>query len=337
MREQNEGTNKILTVAICAYNMEKYIERALKSCILDNNMERLEVLILNDGSTDGTALISKKYCENYPSTFILVNKENGGWGTNINKAVELATGKYFKILDADDWFETNTLSELLAILDKEDVDMVLTNHQEGTPDFMKINEHHWGKYHKKILRQEDIDVFLVLSIWDVAFKTKVVQEHHIELPSKMFYTDTMFSVQCMFGVKTIFFYDRVLYNYYFGRADQSVSIENQKKHYKEAVAVVQETVIRYIAKRQQYGESKLALERLTNTYIGEIFRRFVRISEDKNIPCKAVIKENDLMLKEQLPELYERASRAKIVRILRRTNYRGIMLLRVIAKLRGGI
>lgn len=95
MREQNEGTNKILTVAICAYNMEKYIERALKSCIIEN-IEKIEVLIMNDGSTDNTAKIAQKYCEKYPRSFVLINKENVGWGSNINQVVQIANGKYLK-------------------------------------------------------------------------------------------------------------------------------------------------------------------------------------------------------------------------------------------------
>lgn len=95
MLDWNEGTNKILTVAICAYNMEKYIERALKSCIIEN-IEKIEVLIMNDGSTDNTAKIAQKYCEKYPGSFVLINKENGGWGSNINQAVQIANGKYLK-------------------------------------------------------------------------------------------------------------------------------------------------------------------------------------------------------------------------------------------------
>lgn len=326
-------SEKILSVVVCAYNMEKYIERALKSCIIDQKMEQLEVLIMNDGSTDRTALIAQKYCEKYPKTFVLINKENGGWGTNINKAVEIATGKYFKILDADDWFETDVLLELMNKLEKSEVDMILTHHQEGMPKKMKVSKHNWGKYHGMVVSQNDVDVPLVMSIWDVAFRTQVVREQHINLPAKTFYTDVMFSLQCMFGVKKVYFYDKILYNYYFGRADQSVSIVNQKKHSKEAVYVVKESIDRYIRKKNKYGSSKFALQRLTNTYNEGIFRRFVRISDDKHIQCKKVIQDMDMMIKEKLPELYIESNRSKIVKILRITNYRGIGILRVIGNL----
>jgi glycosyltransferase involved in cell wall biosynthesis len=72
-------------------------------------MDDLEVIIENDGSSDATASIAASFVERFPGTFRLINKENGGYGSTVSRSVREASGKYFKILDGDDWFHTNRL------------------------------------------------------------------------------------------------------------------------------------------------------------------------------------------------------------------------------------
>lgn len=94
---------KILTVSVAAYNVEKTIARTLDSCCADGVREQLEVIIVNDGSKDGTVDVVRSYCKRYPDTFKLIDKENGGYGSTLNCSIRAATGKYFKPLDGDDW------------------------------------------------------------------------------------------------------------------------------------------------------------------------------------------------------------------------------------------
>ena len=107
--------NKILTVSIAAYNVEKYIQNALES-LLVNNIDDLEILVEDDGGTDNTANIVKEYEKKYPGIVKLVQKENGGYGSTINKSIELAQGKYFKQLDGDDWYDSENFEKLLKLL-----------------------------------------------------------------------------------------------------------------------------------------------------------------------------------------------------------------------------
>ena len=101
--------NKVLSVVIPAYNMEKYIKQTLDSLICDEYMDKLEVLVIDDGSKDDTAAIAKTYEDRYPGTFRVISKENGGHGSALNKGIELATGKYYRPLDADDWVDTSEI------------------------------------------------------------------------------------------------------------------------------------------------------------------------------------------------------------------------------------
>ena len=97
---------KILTISIAAYNAEKDIARCLDSLIATGIIEKLDVVIVNDGSVDQTAEIANSYVKKYVNSIRLINKQNGGHGSTINASIKVAKGKYYKILDSDDWVES---------------------------------------------------------------------------------------------------------------------------------------------------------------------------------------------------------------------------------------
>ena len=117
---------KILSVSIACYNVEKYLRQTLDSCLVPEIMDRLEVLIVNDGSKDGTADLAREYTARWPETFVLIDKENGGYGSTFNAAVRVATGKYFRLLDGDDWFDRDGLRDFIGVLEKAEEDMIIT-------------------------------------------------------------------------------------------------------------------------------------------------------------------------------------------------------------------
>ena len=97
---------KVLTVLIPVYNTEKYIKRCLDSLLVPETLNDIEVIVVNDGSKDHSVEIVKTYVEKYPQTVVLIDKENGGHGSTINAGLKAAKGKYFRVLDSDDWFNT---------------------------------------------------------------------------------------------------------------------------------------------------------------------------------------------------------------------------------------
>ena len=120
--------SKILSVTIPTYNVEKYLKQCLDSFIIPEIIDDMEILIVNDGSTDSSPIIAKEYTEKYPDTFKLINKENGGHGSTINTGIANATGKYFKVVDSDDWVDTKSMINLMATLKKDDCDLVYSNY-----------------------------------------------------------------------------------------------------------------------------------------------------------------------------------------------------------------
>ena len=115
---------KVLSLIIPTYNMEKYLKKCLDSLIVEN-MDLLEVLVVNDGSKDNSSKIAHEYEEKYPNTFRVIDKENGNYGSCINRGLAEAKGKYVKVLDADDCFDVNNFNKYLSFLQENDVDLVL--------------------------------------------------------------------------------------------------------------------------------------------------------------------------------------------------------------------
>ena len=104
-REMDSSMDKVLTVIVPVYNMEKYIRQCLESLVIGEVLDRIEVLVVLDGSKDGSAEIAYEFVEQYPDTFRIIYKANGGHGSAINTGLMMASGEYVKILDSDDWVE----------------------------------------------------------------------------------------------------------------------------------------------------------------------------------------------------------------------------------------
>ena len=115
---------KILSIVIPAYNVEKYLERCLASFEVAEILDQIEVLVINDGSKDQTAAVAQRYCDRYPDSYFLYNKENGGHGSGINYGIHYARGKYFKVVDGDDWLNTEELPAFVKLLAQVDADAV---------------------------------------------------------------------------------------------------------------------------------------------------------------------------------------------------------------------
>lgn len=295
--------------------MEEYIEKTLDSCII-KDVDKIEVLIMNDGSTDRTAALCKTYCDKYPGTFFLVNKENGGWGSNLNKAVHIANGKYFKEMDADDWFETENLQKLVETLEDVDVDLVITDHRYCYVDKTRDNNAEWAKYSGEIVDMKDVEPFY-FSIWDAAFLTSNISKNYINLPKHTFYTDNLFILYQLPKVKTTFFMSDVVYNYRLGRDGQSVNINSLRNHYKDLIRVLVRAIDFYNCPNNDKDDVHV-IGKFYSTYI-LFFHYLLMLGNDSDV--KKAIKYIDFKLRKEAPRLYKETHKAKRVKLLRYTNY----------------
>lgn len=169
------NNQKTLTISIAAYNVEKYIARALESLLIEE-LDKLEVLIIDDGSSDQTSDIVQRYCKKYPNAFKLIQKENGGYGSTINTSIQLASSKYFRVLDSDDYFIKENLKEYLLFHENTNADVILTPYVEVDDNGNTIalrNRHSSSK----------IDSF---RMHEIAVKTSILKEKKYSYYRKMF-------------------------------------------------------------------------------------------------------------------------------------------------------
>ena len=219
---------KLLTLAISAYNMQEYLGKCLDSVTRPDIPDTLEVIIVNDGSKDKTSEIAHQYEKRFNSIVRVIDKENGHYGSCINKALEVATGKYFRPLDADDWMNTDALVSLLSLLENNDNDLIVTTHTNyldnnrvnhiKIPDSIIVNK----KYDLKTLdfQKEKIDCFLKMHT--MTYKTSILKNMSLKLSTGISYTDSEY---CMFPLdkaNSVIFYDLDLYQYNLSREGQTM-------------------------------------------------------------------------------------------------------------------
>ena len=124
---------KLLTITIPCYNSQEYMEHAINSALIGG--DDIEIIIVDDGSSDNTLQIAKQYEEKYPSIVRAIHKENGGHGSAVNTGIDNAEGVYFKVLDSDDWLDAYSLQRVLQLLremitDGIGLDMVIVTHDQ---------------------------------------------------------------------------------------------------------------------------------------------------------------------------------------------------------------
>ena len=173
---------KVLSVSVAAYNLGSMIEQCLDSFIQEDILERVEVLVTDDGSKDNTAEIVAEYEKKYPGTFRLIRQKNAGPGSTVNSGLAHATGKYFRMVDGDDWVNTKEMKAYLDYLESHETDMVCTNyccvdHETGEQQKQILKVNTWGQE----MALKDVAENLHLEMHNVTFRTQILKEHHIQL------------------------------------------------------------------------------------------------------------------------------------------------------------
>lgn len=236
MLEVKVDPAKILTVSVAAYNAEEYLERALDSCLI-GELDKLEIIIVDDGSTDGTLAIARSYENRYPGTFRTIAKKNGGYGSTMNASLPLARGRYFKLLDSDDAFDTEALEEIVKLLADCTCDMVLTPFFEVRDTEETVVDQISRDKSGLVAFRDDI-VTRLLSMHSVTYRTELLRTASLRLPEKRLYTDCLFVTLPLASVQDVYISHKPLYRYTLGRVGQSVSFESETRHREDKKALV---------------------------------------------------------------------------------------------------
>ncbi len=224
---------KILSIVVPVYNVERYISKCLDSCIVDEHLRnRLEVIIVNDGTPDRSAEMSREYVKRYPDCFRQIDKENGGHGSAWNVGLKEATGKYIRFLDSDDWL--SNLDRLITDLDNCDSDVVLTRFNKcygvagkaETSDLARPgNDGGPGRIDASKWGQPSQDY----NFWSATYKTSVLKPLHPLFAEFVMYDDYILTWAPLVYGRTYSSFDYVVYNYLNDRPGQSMSVSSNRK------------------------------------------------------------------------------------------------------------
>lgn len=222
---------RYISFAIPCYNSEEYMSHAIESILPGG--EDIEIIIVNDGSVDGTSEIAHEYQKKYPDRIKVVDKENGGHGDAVNSGLSSATGKYFKVVDSDDWVDEESLHKILELLrrleeEEQEIDMLISNYvYEKTGAGKKKCIHYRNALPQdEVFRWEDIGHFRLdqyILMHSVIYRTEMLKLTQLRLPRHTFYVDNIYVYYPLPHVRRIYYLDVDFYRYYIGREDQSVN------------------------------------------------------------------------------------------------------------------
>ena len=222
---------KLLSVAIPCYNSEAYMRNCIHSLLAGG--EDVEIIIVDDGSKDGTAAIADEYAEKYPTIVKAVHQENGGHGEAVNAGLRNATGLYFKVVDSDDWVNKQAYVQVLNTLrrfvyGKDTLDMLITNfvYEKQGAKHKKVMNYNTALPKNEVFTWDDVKVFIAgqyILMHSVIYRTELLRDCGLELPMHTFYVDNIFVYEPLPHVRKMYYLDVNFYRYFIGRSDQSVN------------------------------------------------------------------------------------------------------------------
>lgn len=223
---------KLLTIIVPSYNMEQYLPKCLGSLIVAPKlMERLEVLVVNDGSKDRTSEIAHEFAAKWPGTFKVIDKPNGHYGSCINAALPMATGKYVRLLDADDYAITEEFSGYLKWVDGVDVDFAFNDWEYVDPDDAPFYHTGYPVPTDRVFAPNEIPVKRTLvGVHAIAYRTEILRRMNYRQTEGIAYTDMEWFLLPMSQVRTVRHYPHKVFRYLLGRSDQSVNCNEMQRN-----------------------------------------------------------------------------------------------------------
>ena len=245
---------KLLSITIPCYNSQEYMEKCIESLLVGG--EEVEILVVDDGSSDRTAEIADAYAEKYPTIVKAIHQENGGHGEAVNAGIRNATGLYFKVVDSDDWVNKEAYISILKTLYEllrgpETVDLLISNfvYEKQGATRKKVMQYSRCLPQNKIFGWDEVRHMpkgKYLLMHSMIYRTQLLHDCGLELPKHTFYVDNLFAFEPLPYVKNLYYLDVNFYRYFIGRDDQSVNEKVMIKRIDQQIRVNKLMVDAYI-------------------------------------------------------------------------------------------
>jgi len=257
---------KILSLIVPSYNSQKFLDVCIPSFLSPEVLPKLDIIIVNDGSTDATPEVARKYCAQYPDSVRLISQENKGHGGALNTGCAAARGKYLKVIDADDWVITENLPAFIAALEECDSDVVLTHHH--TIDISTGEVKSWRSYPqafgKALTFREIMDdwrgFYRSLTFHGITYRTDFYHQFGHQLLEHVFYEDYEYSTFPCCQARSITPLDLFVYEYRIGDVNQSVSNASRIKRLSHLETVLSRMLELYRENPESAGREYAAMK-----------------------------------------------------------------------------
>lgn len=256
---------KILSIIVPTYNMETLLPRCLDSFIIDEeSMSQIEIIVVNDGSTDLSSKIAHQYSNRYPNTYIVVDKPNANYGSCINAALKVATGKYLRICDADDCYENDNLVEYIHFLSTINTDIVYSSFETYCGDklqsIIQVPESFCNEqFYLDDLQWDRLELLKLRAMHSMAVKRYIFIDNNYYQTEGISYTDTQFVFFSLLYSTNCSFFNKVIYKYYLGRDGQTMSKTSIIKSYKHFFENAKRMTEEYVNYEGIISENKAVL------------------------------------------------------------------------------
>lgn len=261
---KNEGTcvEKFLSICVPAYKVECHLDRCLLSLVSSEVADKLEIIVVNDGSPDSSREIALAYQGRYPTIVKLIDKENGGHGSTINAALKQATGIYFRVIDGDDWVDGKNLAKLVNAIEKKRLyaDLVSTNyHQVYGEDGHTVPWFKSGDSEDYVMldfakTDLSMEYFTMAS---TMVKTDILKQANFKLQEHTYYVDVEYILFPIPYVETVMFTPEFVYRYAVGNADQSINPDNFLRKYDHHDRVIRRMLSYYAEKKPLMSKGQI--------------------------------------------------------------------------------
>ena len=218
---------KKVSVIVPVYNVEKYIDHCLDS-LVNQTLQEIEIIVVNDGSTDNSQNIIEKYANNYSHMVKVFSKENGGLSDARNYGICHAEGEYIGFVDSDDFVEPNMFEIMYekAIMTNADIIVCSFNHIYDSGKIKHISiDNKFGAF------DNDLKEMLVCAkpyAWNKIYRRAFFINTGISYPKGQYFEDSAVTYNLIYLAKHIEFINDPLYNYRYKRKDSITGTINKK-------------------------------------------------------------------------------------------------------------
>ena len=244
---------KTLSISVAAFNAEKWIEQCLDSFCIPEIIDDIEVLVINDGSTDHTKEYAQKYVSRYPNSFRLINKINGGHGSTINTGIKAASGKYFKLVDADDWVEREGIIDLVKKAECCTADAIISPYYKFfiTGKDLQLQKVFYNEFKKSCYIDHEIEIEKVaedceFGLHTLTFRTSLLKENFTKITENCFYVDMEYDAFYSCYISKALISDVPVYVYRLGNDGQSIALKNMIKRREQHFRVCKKLMAKFV-------------------------------------------------------------------------------------------